>query len=522
MIDFIGFRCGGCAINHNRMKKKTWGTIWLLPLCFHLYATMTGTGISGGHYTWNPALKAVYGQIMELRLAEAEADLSAAARHDPRNLLVLHLENYIDFLKCYLDEEPGQFDRLEGNKDKRIQRIRAEGDPDSPYHLYLQADILLQWALTRQKYGEYATALLEVNRAFRYLQRNQERFPEFLPNRKDLGILRGMVGTIPETYQQILSKVSHLHGSLEEAREDLQAALAAGSDGAYIYYPETVVYHAFFQLLLENDADGAWRTVGRLTPAPEESPLTTYVRAQVALRCYRGEDAIRTLQNRPRGSRYHPCPYLEYLLGNAKLQRLDADADRHFHLFIRQYGGRQHLKDAHRKLAWHAWLVRQDTAAYFRYMAACRTVGRQDNGTDQEAHRQAGVPVLPTPALLRARLLFDGGHFDRALSVLSEPSVPFVFPPEERLEYTYRLGRIQHQRGQLEQAIGHYLETLREGADSAAYYACRAALELGHIHARRGEHAAARLYYGQCLRLEPAAHALGLHQQAKAGLKRLP
>ncbi|MEY3050724.1 MAG: hypothetical protein RLY31_509 [Bacteroidota bacterium] len=508
---------------HNRMKNSIgWGILVFL-VSVRLSTAIAAADPVRGHYTWNPRLKAVYGQIMEFRLAEASSELAEATRQDPRNLLILHLENYVDFLRCYLDEDEGRFRQLESNKDSRIRRIREEGDATSPYHLYLQADILLQWALARLKYNDYTTAVLDANRAFRILSTNQERFPDFLPNRKDLGILKGIVGTIPATYQQLLARFSRLQGTMEEAREDLRAALAAGPEGTYVYYPETVVFLTFFQLLLENDAAAAWRTVGKLTPSPERSPLTTYVKAQVALRTYRGDEAVRTLQNRPRGSRYHPLPYLEYMMGNAKLQRLDSDADRHFRQFVLQFGGRQHLKDAHRKLAWHAWVVRQDSAAYFRHMAACRTAGRPDNGTDQEAHRQAGRSDLPAPALLKARLLFDGGHFDRALAVLSDPSVRLhLMKPEERLEYTYRLGRIHHQDGRMEQAVQQYVRTLDEGADAPYYFACRAALELGNIHAVLGHYAAARRFYQQCLRMEPQEHAMGLHQQAKAGLKRLP
>ena len=51
--------------------------------------------------------------------------------------------------------------------------------------------------------------------------------------------------------------------------------------------------------------------------------MASFILANVAMRTDRGGEAIKILENRPSGKQYHPFPYLDYMLGLAKLQRLD-------------------------------------------------------------------------------------------------------------------------------------------------------------------------------------------------------
>ena len=76
-----------------------------------------------------------------------------------------------------------------------------EGDRDSPFYLYTQADIHLQWAITRVKFEDYFQAVMEIKRAFNLLTKNQELFPDFMPNQKNLGLLHALIGTVPDQYR---------------------------------------------------------------------------------------------------------------------------------------------------------------------------------------------------------------------------------------------------------------------------------------------------------------------------------
>ena len=73
---------------------------------------------------------------------------------------------------------------LKENKKNRLD-ILEEGDKDSPWFLYSsQAEVHLQWAGNRLKFKEYLTAAYEINKAYRLLTKNQELYPNFIPNLK--------------------------------------------------------------------------------------------------------------------------------------------------------------------------------------------------------------------------------------------------------------------------------------------------------------------------------------------------
>lgn len=99
-------------------------------------------------------------------------------------------------------------------------------------------NIHLQWAVARLKFKEYFTAAIEINKAYRLLEKNSEEFPNFLPNNISLGVLHIMIGMIPEKYHWILSIVS-MEGSVVEGREELTMVLEQSNQNKTYNYLKT-------------------------------------------------------------------------------------------------------------------------------------------------------------------------------------------------------------------------------------------------------------------------------------------
>jgi hypothetical protein len=59
------------------------------------------------------------------------------------------------------------------------------------------------------------------------------------------------------------------------------------------------------------------------------------------MRSGRNDVAINILMKRPGGSNYFPFHYLNFMLGMAKLHRLDPDADLYLKSYLRQFKGRK-------------------------------------------------------------------------------------------------------------------------------------------------------------------------------------
>ncbi|MCB9285302.1 MAG: tetratricopeptide repeat protein [Lewinellaceae bacterium] len=483
----------------------------LIPL------SLMGTGDQC--FNWSPLARQAYQKTIQLRFTEAQSLLDQLQEEEPSNLIRLHIENYLDFFRVFINEDAEEFERLEKNKDRRLQQLK-DCPADSPWRLYLQADIRLQWALARLKFEEYATAFFEVNKAFKLLEENSRAYPGFMPNKKDLGILHAMVGTIPDGYKWAVEWLSSMEGSIAQGRGELEEVIDYARQNDFIFEEEAYVFYAYLLLHLDNRDEAAWKVIQESRLNPETNLLACFILANVAMRTGRNDKAIDLLQHRPGGRTFHPFPYLDFMLGIAKLQRLDADAGDYLQRYLDQFSGRNFIKEAHQKLAWSR-LLQGDPAGYRTQMAFCQKEGYTIVESDKSALEEAQSEEMPNTDLLRARLLFDGGYFDRALQTIQHLSEQTLTGPRDILEYHYRLGRVYQALGKNDLALSNFQSTIDKGAAQPWYFACRAALETGRIYEHLGKKEEARTAYERCLSIKPEEHRAGLHQAAKAGLNRI-
>jgi len=471
------------------------------------------------YFRYTDAARDAYELVLSLRFEEARQLLAQMRQRDPENLIVHHIENYIDFFTVYINEDPLEYERLVKNRDLRLMLVE-QGDPDSPYYRFVQADIRLHWAIARLKFGEYLGAFREVSKAYRLLEKNREVFPDFLPNYKDLSVLHAMVGTIPDAYRWGVKLLSGMDGSIDEGRREMEMVLHQTKEGDFVFRDESIALYAWLMLHLDNEKEAAWKAVDQAALNPRSNLLHCFVLANIAMRTGRNDRAIELLQYRPRGKEYFPFHYLDFMLGSAKLRRLDPDADRPLLRYAQRFQGQNFIKEAYQKLAWHA-LLQGNKEGYTRYMQRCMEAGSLVVDSDKSAQAEAESGAMPTPALLRARLLFDGAYYQRAYDVLAGKADRDFPEGKPRLEYYYRRGRLLHGLKHYPDALRHYRLTIDAGWRESWYYACNAALQSGLIYELLGRNKDAVAAFQQCLDLRPEEYRTGLHQQAKAGLARL-
>lgn len=491
----------------------------LVCFYFSLFFSWCLPAEAAGRFEFTPKAITAYNKVINLRFQEAKQLIFQIKYEDPENLIVYHIENYIDFFTIFINEDKAEFQRLERNKEYRLKQLQ-KGDKKSPYYLYTQAEIQLQWALARLKFEEYLSAFSEVKAAYKQLRRNEKRFPNFIANKKSLGILHAMVGTVPDNYKWGVKLLGGMSGTIEAGRREVEAVLNYSAENDFIFEEETLVMYSFLLLYLKNQDDEAWTIIrsGKLDPA--SNPLACFALANVAMRMGKNDKAIELLKSRPRGPEYMEFHYLDFMLGTAKLHRLDADADLFIKKYLQKFKGRNYIKQAYQKLAWFHFLQGNE-AGYRQNMQRCRQKGETIIGGDKNALKEAKAGQLPEETLLRCRLLFDGGYYQRAYDLLQAKQQSDFFKKSWKLEYTYRLGRITHRLERLEAARKFYQETIDLGRNESWFYACNAALQIGLIYEKEGQVTEAKSYFNQCLDMSPDDYRSSLHHKAKAGLNRL-
>lgn len=471
------------------------------------------------YYEFTPLARQAYEKTLSLRFDEARQLISKIKQNDPHNLVVYHVENYIDFFKLYLCEDQQAFQAFKDARNDRMTNLQS-GDADSPYYLFAQADMRLHWALIHFRFGEYLTAFNQVSKAHKLLKKNIQLFPDFMPNHKDMGILHAMVGTVPDSYKWGLKLLSGLEGTIQQGRMEIEKVLAYAKSNDFIFEKETLALYAFVLLHLDNEETRAWEAVQSGDLKPDKNPLHCFVIANIAMRTGHNDQAIRILSNKPQGAQFFAFPYLDYMLGLAKLRRLDQDADQHLKLFLAQFKGRHFIKEAYQKLAWYE-LVHGNPKGYQQYIKNCLDKGLDEAGGDKNALKEAKQGILPEASLIQARLSFDGGYFKKAKSILLQQDMTDFCTHASQLEYVYRLGRILHGLKDYQAALSYYQRTINSGRYESYFFACNAALQAGLIYEQLGNLAQANTFYETCLEMNPDEYRTGLHQKAKAGLARI-
>ncbi|HQN57104.1 MAG TPA: hypothetical protein PLR24_07710 [Saprospiraceae bacterium] len=468
---------------------------------------------------FSPEAEHAYKLIFQLRLREAGRAIDEIKHSDPDNYVVYFLENYIDFFTLFIGENAADLKRLRNNKDVRLNKINKT-DISSPYYLYCRAEINLQWALARLKFEEYTRAFFEVRSAFQDLQTNIRRFPSFAANKKSMGVLHAAIGTIPDEYRWGVSWIGGMDGTIDQGVRELEEVINYGRRNKFLFKDEAVVMYAFVMLHLNNDPDRAWKIISESGIDPGDSPLGCFAMSNIAIRTGRNDLAISYLTNRPSGPRYLPFYYLDFMLGSAKLHRLDRDANIYLEVYTKNFKGRNYIKEAYQKLAWYD-LVHGNTGGYRDKMIKVLKYGQDQLDEDKTALREAKTKVVPNALLLRARLLYDGGYLTRAAKILNSANEAQFVNDNERLEFNYRRGRLAQSMGNDEEALRFYSITISKGRNLPAYFACNAALNTGIIYEGQRRFDLARKNYNLCLSMSPSEYKASLHQKAKAGLNRL-
>ncbi|NND05758.1 MAG: tetratricopeptide repeat protein [Saprospiraceae bacterium] len=474
--------------------------------------------IAVGYFEYTPVARQAYNQIFSLRFQEARSTLVQLQVEEPDNLILHSLHNYMDCLAIFIGERDDTYAQLRDRKHERLSSIRG-GDRGSPYYLYCQADIHLQWAIARVKFEDYFQAVMEIKRAFQLLERNAALFPDFMPNKKNLGILHALVGTVPDQFRWGL-RLLGMSGTISQGKAEIEEVLHHAKTNDFVFRDEIYVMYAYLLLHLENQGEEAWNVLHRAKLDSQKNPLSCFVMANVAMQTGRNKVAIDLLKHKPSGDRYFPFPYLSFMEGVARLNRGDEDADEYLKIFLRHTKGKHYIKEAYQKLAWHA-IIHDQKSRYFSYLKACKEQGAAVIDEDISALNEARARQAPDRDLLMARVLFDGGYFQQAAAHLESIKSDQFQDPMLDLEYLYRLGRINDALHLYVKALNYYARTIEAGRYERHYFACNAALKSGRIYESMQDMEAAIQHYELALSMHPDQYRASLHQKAKAGLLRI-
>lgn len=487
-----------------------------------VFATMHSIGAS---FTMNERYSAAYNDILRLKFESARVIMEEERSASRDNLAYHYLYSYIDFLKAIISEGKNDYQSLLNNKSTRISALEKISK-DNPWRLYSIAQINLHTGVAALRAGEYFKAALEINRAYDNFTENDKRFPDFVPNKAGLGLLHILIGSIPDNFKWATNIIG-LEGSVNDGLKELESTLSFSSSSAeYSYlYKESLFITTFVAF---NVAENNTAIITLLNKQFEDAttreeiknnPLLIY--AVAAYYSHKGQNdaALKHLLSRPDDNAYYPFYYLDYITGVALLNKLDNSSRKYLFRYITNYKGKSYIKSAYQRLAW-SYLIANDTNNYKTYISRVGIFGNNEAEADKEAMNEFRNKGVPNSDLMKIRLLFDGGYYNNAEEVLKEMNV-ISLSLNEKVEYRYRLARVQHRKGNVQMAKHNYLQTYQLGKNLTSYYAANSLLNLGQIYESENLMEEALRCYRICLQLPFKEYKSSITQKAKAGINRL-
>ena len=464
-------------------------------------------------YTAN--CKQAYQSIFKLKLNEGLLLLAKERKENPKNYLPFFIENYADFLKLYVNDNEKLYTGTQTKFASRLEML-SKGNKNSPYYLYTQADIHLQSSLCKIKFGDYLSAVFEVKKAYTMLQENNKKYPDFKPNLKSLGLLHTIFGAVPDKFK-FGAKLLGLNGSIDQGLKELNTVL---KDDNFQFKEETIIMYTLLMLHLQKDKTTAWSIIESTDVPLGDNLLNYFIAATVAKHTGKNDKVISILSNKPNSNEYYPFPFLDFLYGDAKLNKLDSNADVYIKKFLADNKGRSYQKEALRKLAWF-YLIHENPSMYKKNMQQILTLKDAPSDEDKSAQKEAQQNYIPNKELLKARILFDGGYFDKALTVMNAVKPAVLTDARSKVEYYYRYARIYHELGEENNAVKFYLLTIQKGQLYDYYFAANSCIKLANIFELQNKKNNAILYYQKAMNLDKDEYNNSINAEAKAGLNRL-
>lgn len=465
---------------------------------------------------YNSDIRQCYELLTKLQLDEASKKITLLKKSQPTNLAILHLENYIDFFTLFITENEAEYDKRIGNKEIRLEKLNANYVKD-PYYNFIKAEILLHWALVHTKFDKKIKAGNEIYEAYKLLETNKKLYPNFIDNNKSLSVIHILAESVPKWVRKLIG----VKGSATLGSSEIKLIADYSIKNKDHFFREEVAaiysYILYYQL---NKKKEAVNTFDQFGVDISDSPLLTFLKASIYLRNGENENCLNTLNALKIKSGSLPFYYLDFMKGRSLLFKQDVTANKYLQSFINNFKGKHFIKEAYQKLAWYELSMNNNEMAYRENLTYCKQKGYVLVDEDKQAMKEAKSNLVPNAILLKSRILFDGGYYQKVFDLLTKNENHLSNNITYKIEFNYRKGRVLQSLKKYNDAIP-YLNVAVKNSSNSSYFGANSALQLGLIYEETGDKKSAALYFQKCLAMNPSEYKNSIHQKAKSGLLRV-
>lgn len=463
----------------------------------------------------SPEIRNAYENILKLKLAPGRAQLEELSNDQKRTSHYFYVKNLADVLELLITQDRYIYKRYESNEERNLKGLR-QIDENDPYKLFYESEIKLQWALVKVLFEEEMKAGLSIRSSFNTIQKNKKKFPNFILNNKTLGTFHILLTTLPDNAAWVFS----LFGIKADLQLGLSELEKINADSPYYLEAQLIKLLAFVNIL--NKRNESLQLIQELLKTHTDNLLLNYLHSSTLIKYGKSKESLTLLTKLQFPSKeYLFIDYINYKLGEIYLQKQDYRIARnHYALFLNNYRGKDLIKDSWFKIFLTYWLTDNESMASVHFKKA-QSSGRSFSDPDRNARGILNEEFYPNKRLMQLRLATDGGYFELATGIANTISEKYFESKKDKTEYFYRLGRLNHKSGNLEDAIYYYLNTIKKSANERWYFAPNACLQTGYIYKQRQQFDKAEYYFNKSLSYKKHKYKSSIDRKAEAALTEL-
>ncbi len=487
----------------------------ILPFLFILISVLQLKASPTRQVYFSAALKAIPDLIVQARFNAANKVLAEAREADPENRAVDYLAAATLCMDLFVHAEEEAFETGLPAIEAYLERIEELPETE-PWRNVFLGELKVALAVLHAKFKNNLKGGWQFYQAYGLLEENQQRFPSFVPGCLSFGVLQAALGSLPEDYRSIAALLG-LAGDVDEGMRMLRKAYwrttASEELGFLRNYYGFIYSFVNFQLFSAHE----------ISPQSLNLPLKHegfLVYLQALLEADRGQVsmAVQLLKNRNRFQGEKPFYYLSYLLGKYALSSDPELAHQNFRSFLARPGNNAYKKSTYRYLVWYH-VLQDKPEKVEEYRQKILKEGNTALGADKQALLEAKAGFNFT--LVKGRLYFDGGQYQKALESLDQQGLEVCCPEQaERIEWHYRKGRIYQEMEEPVKAVKAFEKAVQYPEAAPSYALANSYLQLGYLYTGQKRDKEAREVYKKVLKLKGFPFSEGLHQKAKVALSR--
>jgi tetratricopeptide (TPR) repeat protein len=455
-------------------------------------------------------LNKAYTLALNLQLKDAREQIKGVKTPE-----TIYIAGLADALELLVTEDEVKFGQYEDAYEARL-KLLEEIDPASAESLFSMAELRLQWAFTYLKFGHEFDAAWNIRQAYLTVQECKKKYPDFLPIKKSSGLLEIMLGSVPDKYQWVMSLLS-MEGSVDSGLQELEQVITQSTTLSF----ETLLLSHLFRGFVLQQTESAMSGFMETIKTHPENRLALFLSASMAIKNSASEQALTQLLKISADKNGILIPYADYQTGEVFLHKGEyASSIRSYQKFIVEYRGQNYIKDAHYKIGVCYWLMGSTTEAS-RYFDKAKDEGRESAEADKYAARSLAENSYPHVKLSKIRYATDGGYYDDAKKIIASVTDKELTTAKEKIEFTYRKGRLHHKSGSLIEAQKEYIETIEKQGEENWYFAPNACLQLGYLFVSQKQLKEAQKYFEKALTYKKHEYKNSIDSKAKSALAQL-